>query len=189
MRNHLILIIILIQLDATAQIVFKLASFSKKDKLELRNFSDGRLTISQEFSRMKTIEMDFDRSDSLIITKQGNIPIALVNLDNSTIKVISLELPIVPEYKAIDTLVTYTTKNKFLSKKKKSGRYEYSPTNSQYLDSFPNEILVTINDKQYAGFLKKAPFVHVSNLDGKNYCKSVFRVGVEAIYVVQGIGQ
>ncbi len=187
MKNLLLLVIILTQFDATAQIIFRLTALSKQDKIEIRNFSNTRLTYSQKFNRMETIEMDFDHSDSLVIRKEGFIPIALVNLDNLATKEINLELPVVSKYEAIDTLITYTTKSKFLSTKAETERYEYSPMNSQYLNSFPAEISVTINDKQYGGFLKKEPFVSVSNLDGKKFCKSVFCVGIKAVYVIPGI--
>jgi peptidoglycan hydrolase-like amidase len=187
MKNLLILVIILTQFDASAQIIFRLTSLSKEDKIDIRNFSNRRLTDSQKFNRMETIEMDFDYSDSLVIRKEGFIPIALVNLDNLTTKEINLELPVLSKYEAIDTLITYTTKSKFLSNKTETERYEYSPMNSQYLDTFPGEISVTINDKQYFGFLKKEPFESVSNLDGKKFCKSVFCLGIEAIYVISGI--
>jgi len=187
MKNLLLVIIILTQFDATAQIVFKLTSFSKSDKIELRNYYKSRLTSSQKFNRMETIEIKFDHSDSLVIRKEGFIPIALVNLDNLTTREINLELPVVSKYEAIDTLITYTTKSKFLSRKTETERYEYSPMNSQYLNSFPDEIFVTINNKQYVGFLKKEPFESVSNLDGKKFCKSVFGLGIEAIYVIPGI--
>ena len=187
MKNLLLLVIILIQFDATAQIILRLTSLSKEDKIEIRNFSNRRLTNSQKFKRMETIEMDFGHSDSLVIRKEGFIPIALVNLDNLTTKEINLELPVVSKYEAIDIRITYTTKSKFLSSKTKTERYEYSPMNSQYLNSFPSEISVTINDKQYLGFLKKSPFESVSNLDGKKFSKSVFCLGIEAIYVIPGI--
>lgn len=186
MRNKLLLFILLFaHLHASSQMMFKIDSLSKKDKIEVRNYFKGRLVNSMKSYRNKTIEIDLEPSDSLVIEKMNFIPVALVNINHSTSSVINFELPHLSEYIATDTLYKYVSKSRAFSNKRIEENFEDFPNNSRKLDFLPQSIEVIINGTCYRGDLIRKHSIEVLNADGRNFSMDLFRIGIEAIYVVQ----
>ena len=187
MRNKLILLSILLfaQLHASSQMILRIDSLAKKDNIELRNYFKGRLVNSMKSNHKKTIEISFEHSDSLVIEKMNYMPIALLNIDNSTCNVINVELPCLPEYIAIDTLYKYVSRKRKFSKKHIENNFKDFPNNSQKLDYLPQSIDVIINEIYYRGDMRRRRSMEILNADGKNFSMDQFKIGIEAVYVVQ----
>lgn len=144
MRNKLLLFLILFApLYASSQIMFKIDSLSRKDKIEVRNYFKGRLVNSMKSNRDKTIEINLELSDSLVIEKMNFIPVALLNINHSNCSVI-IELPYLPEYTATDTLYKYVSKKRAFSSKSIVENFEYFPNNSKKLDFLPQSMEVEL---------------------------------------------
>lgn len=172
-------------LHASSQMIFKIDSLSKKDKIELRNYFKGRLISSMKSNRDKTIEIDLESSDSLVIEKMNFIPIALLNVKHITCSEINFELPHLYEYIATDTLYKYVSKKRAFSNKRIGENFEYFPDNSRMLDFLPQSIEVVINGTCYRGNLIRKHSIEFLNADGRNFSMDLIRIGIEAIYVVQ----
>jgi hypothetical protein len=187
MRNKLLLLFIILfaHLHASSQIMFKIDSLSKKDKIELSNYFKGRLVNSMKSKRDKTIEINLETSDSLVINKMNYIPVALLNIKQTNCSVINFELPYLSEYIATDTLYKYVSKKRAFSNKRIEENFEYFPNNSRKLDFLPQSIEVIINGTCYQGALNRKHSIEFLNTDGRNFSMDLVRIGIEAIYVVQ----
>ena len=185
LSGWLVFIIVFAPLQASSQMIFKIESLHKKDKIELRNFYKDRLVSSINSNREKTIEIDLEHSDSLVIINRGSIPVVLLNLKLSNFSVINFELPDLPEYYAVDTLYEYVTKKRAFSNKRTGKDFEYFPNNSRKLDLMPQSIEVMINGIPYRGNMIRNHSISFLNADGKNFSLDRLSMGIEAIYVVQ----
>ena len=186
MKRKLLLLFMTLfaQLLTSAQVVLKINSVSKIDNIELRNFFNDRLENRMKSDHEKAFEMEFEKSDSLVIEKRNYIPIALVNLNTSTSQVLILELPSLFEYDATDTIYRYVSRKRMFSKKRKENYFEYFPKNSSKLDSLPQSIEVIINEVSYRGNLNRRRSIGILNADGKKYSMDEVSIGIDAIYVV-----
>ena len=158
-------------------------SLSRSDKVELRNYVDGKLINSVFDIKKRAIQIQVEKSDSLVFIKRGFTPIIIVGVDVLPGTTIKIEIPNLPEYTPYDTI--HELSNTY---NRKSNKFEDQlvvevPNNSYKIVSFPKEIELRINGITYTGNLTTNDFNEVLEWDGKDASGTIFYKGVEANYI------
>jgi hypothetical protein len=174
---------IILSFNASAQKHLIINKLSKDNNLILRNYYNDRLIIEERQDRHNSIELDIEDSDSLVIFKYGYIPVVLLNLNSFPEKELDIVLPKLQKYDAIDTIYTNIEKKRWYSSKRYSKSTTYTPNNWTKINSFPSQVTIKFNSRNYYGELKTKKYETLINGDGKRYSLNTLSIGTEAAYV------
>jgi hypothetical protein len=184
-RIHILLSLLLFScLCARAQKELVFSSLTRRGKVELRNFVNGKLINSASNIKKKAIPIQVELSDSIVFLKQGLTPVALLGVNILSETTIKVEIPELPEYTPYDTIHILSSSFNRKSNKFEDQNLVETPNNSIKLKSFPNEIQIRVNGITYTGILNTKNFNEVLHWDG-NGSGTIFFKGIEAIYIVQ----
>ena len=183
--NILIGLLLFSCLWARAQKEFVISSLSRKGKVELRNYVDGKLKNSFSNIKKKAIHIQIELSDSLVIIKQGLTPVVLLGANVLSDTTIIVELPDLPQYIPYDTIHILSSIYNRKAGKVEDQELMETPNNSFKIDSLPNEIEIRMNGITYTGILNTSDLYEVLEWDGKDGNGTIFYKGIKAIYIVQ----